>query len=340
MDEMRTRAHCTAADGPRLAALLRSFAGTKAAVVGHVRPDGDCIGSQVALTRALRALGCDAVAVNEHSVPRTQKNFVGDTPFFRPAELSDLSERRVVSVDCASFKRLGEGVRSRIGPVALNIDHHISNELFGAENFIYPSACATSEVLGCLFLDHGFRVDAVTAQALYVGIATDTGQFKFASTTAHSFELCCELMARGADPAAAARDLYENESRAKVRLLTAFLESLRFEFGGRVCVGVLPEATFAATGADREDVEGLVDYARDIEGVDIGVCLEFRGGTVKGSFRAKDASMRVDLLAAQFGGGGHAAAAGFNCEKSPEAFYPAMIAAIGDLFAARGASSI
>ncbi|HNX03896.1 MAG TPA: DHH family phosphoesterase [Opitutales bacterium] len=338
MDEISQRAHCTASDGPVLAAKLRSFSGAKAAVAGHVRPDGDCIGSQVALTRVLIALGCDAVAVNEHSVPRTQRNFVGDTPFFLPGQVPDLRERRVLSVDCASFKRLGTGVLSRIGPVELNIDHHISNERFAAENYIYPSACATSEVLGCLFLDNALPVDAVTAQALYVGIATDTGQFKFASTTAHSFELCCELMARGANPAAAARDIYENESRAKIRLLTAFLQSLSFEFGGRVCIGILPESTFVLTGAEREDVEGLVDYARDIEGVEIGVCLEYRGGTVKGSFRAKDPSRRVDILASKFGGGGHAAAAGFNCDMAPETFYPAMIAAIAELLGAQEAN--
>ncbi len=334
MQDNRTGTHCTSSDGPRLAAKLRSYAGTRVVVVGHVRPDGDCIGAQVALTRVLRAIGADAVAVNEHTVPRTQKGFVGDTPFFQPKDVADLESRTVISVDCASFKRLGEAVRARIAPVSLNIDHHISNERFAAENFIYAKACATSEVLACLFLDHGFPVDAVTAQALYVGIATDTGQFKFASTTAHSFELCCDLMARGADPAAAARDLYENESVAKIRLLTAFLQSLRFEFGGAACIGILPEAAFDSTGASREDVEGLVDYARDIEGVRIGACLEFHPHSVKGSLRAKDAALRVDLLAAKFGGGGHAAAAGFNCEMTPETFYPALIEAIGETLAA------
>jgi bifunctional oligoribonuclease and PAP phosphatase NrnA len=335
MQAIPHRQHCTAADGPELAARLRALAGTKVVVVGHVRPDGDCIGAQVALTRVLRAVGCDAIAVNEHAVPRNQKSFVGDTPFFFPAQVTDLAARYVISVDCAAQKRLGTSVLAGIGPIRLNIDHHISNENFAKANYIYPDACATCEVLGCVFIDNRLPIDAVTAQALYVGIATDTGQFKFANTTQHSFELCCELMELGANPAAAARDLYENEPFSKIRLLRAFLDSLKFELDGRVCIGILPEDVWAKTGASKEDTEGMVDYARDIEGVEIGVILEYRKGSVKGSFRAMHESMRVDLLAARFGGGGHAAAAGFNCDLPPEQFYPKMIEAMRELFAAR-----
>jgi bifunctional oligoribonuclease and PAP phosphatase NrnA len=328
--------HCTAKDGTILAKRLKSLAGKKAVVLGHVRPDGDCIGAQVALARILRALGCDAVAVNEHSVPRNQKSFVGDTPFFLPADVNDLGERFAISVDCATKQRLGTEVLSRIGPIILNIDHHISNEKFGAENFIYPSACASCEVLSCLCLDHALPIDPVTAQALYVGIATDTGQFKFANTTRHSFEICCELMLLGADPATAARELYENEPYSKILLLRAFLESLRFEIEGRVCVGILPPDIWEKTGASKEDTEGLVDYARDIEGVEVGVILEYRKGSVKGSFRAMHEEMRVDKLAAKFGGGGHAAAAGFNIDMESEQFYPIMIAELKKLFDEQG----
>lgn len=328
MDDATKRKHCTTGDGDSIAATLRALTGRKVAVIGHVRPDGDCIGSQVALTRVLIALGADAIAVNEHTVPRNQKAFVGDTPFLLPAQVEDWTERYVIAVDCASVKRLGLEVRSRIGEIALNIDHHISNEKFATQNHIYPTACATSEVLGCVFLDNQLPVDAVTAQALYVGIATDTGQFKFPNTTQRSFELCCRLMDCGANPGTAARELYENEPLSKMLILRAYLESFRFEFDGAVCIGILPPEIWEKTGATKEETEGLVDYARDIENVKIGVILEYREQSVKGSFRAKDDSMRVDLLAAKFGGGGHAAAAGFNAEMTPEAFYPAMIDAL------------
>jgi bifunctional oligoribonuclease and PAP phosphatase NrnA len=332
MLETNSNDHCTARDGRILAERLRALAGKPVVVLGHVRPDGDCIGAQVALTRVLRAIGCDAVAVNAHTVPRNQKAFVGDTPFFLPGQVKDLGQRYAISVDCATKKRLGDDVLSRVGPIRLNIDHHISNEKFADENFIYPAACATSEVLSCLFFDHGLPIDAVTSQALYVGIATDTGQFKFANTTRHSFEICCELMNLGADPASAARELYENEPYCKILLLRAFLESLKFELDGRVCVGILGPDIWQKTGASKEDTEGLVDYARDIEGVEIGVILEYRKGSVKGSIRAMHEEMRVDRLAAKFGGGGHAAAAGFNIDSEGEAFYPILIGELKQLF--------
>jgi bifunctional oligoribonuclease and PAP phosphatase NrnA len=332
MHEIIANDHCTAKNGLKLAERLKSLAGQKVVVLGHVRPDGDCIGAQVALTRILCACGCDAVAVNSHSVPRNQKAFVGDTFFFLPADVKDLGERIAISVDCATKKRLGDDVLARVGSIKLNIDHHISNENFAEENYIYPSACATSEVLSCIALDHNLPIDTITAQALYVGIATDTGQFKFANTTRHSFEICCELMRLGADPAAAARELYENEPYGKILLLRAFLESLKFELGGRVCVGILGPDVWQKTGASKEDTEGLVDYARDIEGVEIGVILEYRKGSVKGSIRAMHEYMRVDRLAAKFGGGGHAAAAGFNIEMDGGQFYPILIDELKKLF--------
>ena len=335
MEGERTRQHCTAADGKLVAEKLRALVGKKVVVIGHVRPDGDCIGAQVALTRVLRAIGCDAVAVNEHAVPRNQKAFVGNTPFFRPAQIRDLEERTPIAVDCAAQKRLGLTVTQRTGKVAINIDHHISNERFGEDNYIYEAACATCEALGCIFLDNDLPIDAVTAQALYVGIATDTGQFKFASTTQNSFELSCMLMDLGANPANAARELYENEPYSKILLLRAYLDSFQFEFDKRVCIGIIREDAWQKTGASREDTEGLVDYARGIEGVEIGVILEYRKDSVKGSFRAKDNSLRVDLLAAKFGGGGHAAAAGFNSELTPDQFYPKMLEAMRELFDSR-----
>lgn len=332
MPQTQNIEHCTAKDGLAIAEALRGLAGRKVAVIGHVRPDGDCIGSQVALTRCLNSLGADAIAVNEHTVPRNLSAFVGDTPFFQPEAVTDLSERFIISVDCAAMKRLGPKVCERIAQVAINIDHHISNESFARANYIYPNASAAAEILGCLLVDQKLPIDAVTAQALYVGIYTDTGQFRFASTSAYSFELCCQLIAHGAIPSKAASEIYENEPLSKILLLRAFLDSLRFEYGGRFCVGILPEDIWESTGAVHEQADGMVDYARTIEGVQIGALLEYRKDSVKGSFRAKDAAMRVDLLAAKFNGGGHACAAGFNCDMKPEDFYPAMLKALGEIF--------
>lgn len=296
---------------PAFGQALRQLAGKAVAVYGHLRPDGDCIGSQVALARVLRTLGADAICVNHHEVPPACASFVGDTPFFQDSP-ERLAGRILVSVDCADPKRLGPVFAESGQSVHLNVDHHISNTNYAAHNFIEPTSAATGEILAGYFLDNDFPIDAVTAQGLYVGIATDTGQFRFSSTTATTFDLACQLIARGADPAAAAHALYENESPEKLALLQRFLASFRYVCNGRVCIGTLTEKDWAETRARKEDTEGLVDYARSITGIDIGVLIEEREGQIKGSFRAKDPIMRVDQLAKSFNGGGHACAAGFN----------------------------
>lgn len=306
---------------------VKELDGRQVAVVGHLRPDGDCIGSQIAMTRMLRARGIDAIAVNHHEVPPTCVSFVADTPFHRDDEM-DLRGRVAVSVDCADHKRLGPVLQKAFPEVAINVDHHISNGLYGRHNFVDGTSAAAGELLAGIFVDNDYPMDAITAQALYIGIATDTGQFRFGATTKRTFDLCRVLMDHGADPAAAALELYEKESPAKLALLQRFLASFEYLCDRRVCVGVLREKDFRETGARKEDTEGLVDYARAIEGVQIGVLLEEREGMLKGSFRAKDPAMRVDQLAARFNGGGHACAAGFNPDQAFEAFYPLLVSAL------------
>jgi phosphoesterase RecJ-like protein len=319
---------------PAFRALLDGLRGKPVAVLGHMRPDGDCIGSQVAMTRGLRAAGVDAVAVNQDPVPRLLAEFVGDTPWRRAADFTPAPGTLAVCVDCADITRIGPRLRELFPKPFLAVDHHVSNDNFAENNLVLAETSATAEVLAGFFFDTKLPVDAVTAQALYLGIATDTGQFRFPSTSPQVFAICGELMAHGADPATAARLLYERETMGKTRLLQAFLNSLREEFGGRVCVGYLRESDFTATGAKREDTEGLVDYARAIESVDIGALLEERNGAVKGSVRAKEPRYAMHRLAQKFGGGGHACAAGFNVNEPLAQFAPRFIAALGEHLAA------
>lgn len=300
------------AESPRLLALIESLRGRKVAVLGHMRPDGDCIGTQVALCRILRAAGIDAVCVNHHAVPRTLKAFVGDTPFLHENDFR-ADGRRAVSVDCADLTRIGKELVAMFPEgVDGNIDHHLSNTRFARENIVADHTAAAAHLLAGMAFDLGLPVDAVTAQALYVGIATDTGQFRFRSATAEVFDIAARLVRLGASPADASASLYEKDTFGRLDLLGRFLESLTLHEGGRVCSGEIPLGTFEATGTTKEDTEGLVDYPRCIEGVDIAVLLEEMSDGVKGSLRAKDPVFRLDLLASKLNGGGHALAAGFN----------------------------
>ena len=312
------------------AKVIGSFKGQKVAVLGHQRPDGDCIGSTVALVRMLRSLGIDSIGLNRDATPATLSTFVGDTPMALAEDFSP-SGHFAFSVDCADFKRFGSRLNELFPKVGLNVDHHISNKLYGTENLVIATAAATAEILAGFFFDNEYPLDAVTAQALYVGIATDTGQFRFPSTTPATFEIARRLCECGANPSAAAHELYERESFAKIKLLQNFLDSLTMEFEDRVCVGLIENGVYGETGATIDDAEGLVDYARAIDGVEVGVLIEDRAGAVKGSLRAKDPKYRVDQIAKKFGGGGHACAAGLNVENSSiKEFYPQLMQAIGE----------
>ena len=317
-------------DSACFAAEIEGLRGQKVAVLGHQRPDGDCIGSTVAFVRLLVSLGIEAIGLNRDTTPATLKAFVGETPMALANDFTP-DGHVAVTVDCADFKRVGDRLNELFPEVTINVDHHISNKLYGSKNLVVPTACATAEILAGFYLDNGYEIDAVTAQALYVGIATDTGQFRFPSTTPDTFEIARRLCDCGANPSSAAHELYERESFAKIKLLQNFLDSLTMEFENRVCVGLVQNGVYNETGATIDDSEGLVDYARAIDGVEIGVLIEDRAGAVKGSLRAKNPKYRVDQIAKQFGGGGHACAAGLNVENSSiKEVYPLLMQAIGE----------
>jgi len=312
----------------QFAKLLPTLVGKKIAIVGHARPDGDCIGSQSALARVLRALGYDVICVNPDPVPRRMQFLVRDLAFTRPDEIP-AGEYAVIYSDCADQDRAGEKVRARYPSPIASIDHHISNSRFAEHNFIDVAAAATCEILAGVFLDNKYPIDAATAQSLFVGIMTDTGQFRFNSTTRRTFMLAAELVSLGANPADAGGEIYERESAGKLQLVQRFLSSFKMECGGRICIGILPNGIFDETGTSPEDTEGLVDYARAIDGVDIGVLIEERPNMIKASLRSKVPAFRVDQLAAQFGGGGHACAAGLSMKGvTLDEFRPRLLAAL------------
>jgi phosphoesterase RecJ-like protein len=298
------------------------------AVIGHMRPDGDCIGSTVALVRLLKSQGVNAVGINQDEVPENLRSFLGDTSIMKASNPID-SNAIAITVDCADVKRIGSDLNARFPDIFLNIDHHISNKEYAQHNIVLGTASATTEILTGLALDLNIPIDAVTAQALYVGIATDTGQFCYSSTTKETFEMVQSLLQFGANPASAANNLYENESFARIQLIQAFLASLEMHLENRICVGQITDGVYRDTGATIDDADGLVDYARSIKGVEIGVLIEERTGSIKASLRAKDPKYRVDQIAQVFSGGGHACAAGLNvADLSIDAFKPKLLAEI------------
>ena len=309
----------------QFAQIIADLKSSKVAVIGHIRPDGDCIGSQVGLVRALQSLGIDAIALNQHPVPHYLQPFLGDTPWTSP-ESFDSEGYSAITVDCSNRSRIGNNVEKLFPEILLNIDHHLSNDNFAKHNIVIPEYAATTQILAALFLDNSYKIDPVAAQALYVGIATDTGQFRFTNTNKGVFEIASKLMNLGANPSDAANQLYENDPVGRLILLREFLGTLKLELHGQVCVGWVTQEMYQLTDTSKEHIEGFVDYPRSIQSVHIAALIEESTAGLKVSLRAKKDKFRVDLLASSFGGGGHACAAGFTISnKKITEFYNEFI---------------
>ncbi len=314
---------------PKYASLFQEIRaklhGKKVVILSHVRPDGDSIGSQVGLCRLLRHTGVEAVVVAD-VVPQALRPFVGDTPLYRSSALS-LEDYIPVFVDCADAGRVEKPLQALYTQPFLNIDHHKSNTSYGVYNILDDQSAATAEILAGLCLDAKIPLDAVTAEAFYLGIATDTGQFLYASTSARVFELSTALIRHGAHPFSLEKALYQNEPLEKLQLLQRFLASIRLEYQKKIAIASLTTQDYLDTQTETEHSEGFVNYIRSIDSVSLAIFFDENTlqKTLKLSLRAKDARYRLDLLAKQFGGGGHACAAGLTVQDSCEHFLPRFL---------------
>jgi phosphoesterase RecJ-like protein len=277
-----------------------------------MRPDGDCIGSQVALCRILLAAGIDSLCVNRDRVPPNMVSYTQGLTFLTGDQYVP-DGRVAVAVDCADASRIGPDLLDKFGGQLWgNIDHHASNPGYAQHNIVVKTAAATCHVLAYGALRQNLGCDTATAKALHLGIVTDTGRFSYASATAEVFALAAELIERGANPAETNFLVFEHESRGKLELTKRFLNSIQFHEAGKICSGELTQADYTATGTTKEDKEGLVEFPRSVEGVEIAVLMEEGRDGVRGSLRGRDPRLRLDLLAGKLNGGGHVLAAGFN----------------------------
>ncbi|OUM96936.1 MAG: exopolyphosphatase [Thermobacillus sp. ZCTH02-B1] len=281
-------------------------------IVSHVQPDGDAISSTIAVRWLLDRLGKRSLMINEGRVPPRLAflpyageivNYGGRKPERR--------FRAVVAVDCADFSRIGLVSELFDEPCALlNIDHHPTNDAFGTVNLLRHDAAATAEILFDLIEHAGLAIDAEAATVIYTGLLTDTGGFRYSNTSPHVMAAASKLLAAGADAHRLADRLLERMTVSQLRILQRGLARLEFTEDGRVGWLYIEPKDLEETGASGEDLEGLVNYARNIDGVEVG--LLFKGmedGTVKVSFRSAGKA-DVAAIAQRFGGGGHIRAAG------------------------------
>lgn len=281
-------------------------------VTTHINPDGDAIGCLLALNCLFREMGRDVTAFMTDRIPNNLRflpnsgDVVHDLDVVR-GSFFDLG----IVVDSTDWERTGKDIAAhvRFGRV-VNIDHHISNALFGDINLIDPNACAVGEMLYDLIGALGRAISPDVATCLYTSIMTDTGSYTYSNTTMRAFEISAGLVRYGARPAKIAEEINENYSVSRLDLLRLALGTLEFADQGRVGSMTITQRMFKETDTGPDVIEGFIDYPRFVGGVKVAVLFrEQPDGGFKVSFRSRD-DMDVSQIAGHFGGGGHMNAAG------------------------------
>lgn len=288
-------------------------------VTSHMRPDGDALGSVIAFALPLLARGKNVKLWNEdgavekfHYLPHHE--LVVQPP--ATPEDFDL----VISLDSSGLKRLGT-VTDALGKVGqwINIDHHVSNEVFGDLNYIDPTSPATGQIVFEYFQACGEPITTEMAENLFAAISTDTGSFQYAGTNARTFHAASELVKAGVRVEEISRRMYESMPRRRLELMRHALNSARFLCDDRLATFSLSLETIHTLGLLPEDNEGIIDHLRSIEGVVAAVFFEeLPEGKVRVSARSKDPRVNVCDICAAFGGGGHPLASGARVKGSLE----------------------
>ena len=280
-------------------------------VSAHINPEGDALGSALALAALIKRLGKQAVVANDGGVP---KAFAFFPPIAQVISRPNgkISAEVAVTVDVPILSRTGSMSKMITRtPVTMNIDHHVSNQNFADVNWVDPKAAAVGEMIYRLYKAFGIKPSREEALCLYVSIVTDTGSFRYMSTTAEVHRIASELVATGISPLKVAQDLFECHSAPDLRFLGEVLHSLKSSSDGRVAWLEVPYRLLRDRKPGPEIVDELVNYPRSVRTAQVAFVLREHTpeGTVRVSFRSKG-TVDVNRIARHFGGGGHMAASG------------------------------
>ncbi len=291
-------------------------------LVTHENPDGDALGSLVAMQGVMHALGKDSlmfIGPGEFPLPYEYAFFEFDEHLITDVP-ADVGERTIVFLDCGNFDR--NAVEIGDAPI-VNIDHHHDNTRFGTINHVVAEASCTAEIVWDLMCGLGVSLTPQIAEALYVGLVTDTGRFMYENTGPAAHRMAAALIEAGVDVHEIYRRLYEGVPEPKLTLLTRALSRVQRFDGGRLTLARLTREDFAETGAEESYTEGIIDHLRAVQGTKVAaLARELTGadcaGRSKVSLRATDGAVDVSLVARAQGGGGHRQAAGFATEMAPD----------------------
>lgn len=287
----------------------------KVALFSHVSPDGDCIGSMLALGLALEKMGKEVSFYNPDPLPGYLAFLPGSSRIRQ--ELPNPQPKILLFVDCTDLSRVNLS-RSKISEdgTVLNIDHHISNLYFGDFNWVDAQASAVGEVVLTLIRQLGVELDEDIATNLYTAIVTDSGCFQYSNTTAQTHRSTADLLDIGVDLSYIHHQIFDQKPLAQIKLLQCALNGLEIHADGQLAIMILRAEDFQKSSAEQEMSEGLVNHARSVAGVEVAVLLKEVGpNEIKGGLRS-NLWLNVNEIAALFGGGGHQRAAGCTLRMS------------------------
>src|SRR5262245_45167690 len=292
-------------------------------VASHENPDGDALGSLLAMHLALEQLGKESAMFIPGQAPLPGEYTFMELDDIHREPPADHAERVLVAVDCAKEERLGPDPSLLAeAPFTLDIDHHHDNTRFGDVNLIVPDASSTGEILADVFRELGVELTPEIAEPLYVALVTDTGRFQYANTSPKALRLAADLIEAGADWHKVFQTVYETVQFAKLKLLARALERAEVHAGGRLVISHLRKDDFAEVGASEPYSEGIIDYLRAVEGAMVAALIRQPprgdGPRHRVSLRASVDEIDVSVIARKSGGGGHRQAAGFSSELSLE----------------------
>ncbi|MDX6700135.1 MAG: bifunctional oligoribonuclease and phosphatase NrnA [Baekduia sp.] len=298
--------------------------GERFCLVTHEHPDGDALGSLVAMHRILTALGKDSVmlmAADEFPLPYEYRFF--DLQGLSTIPPTDLMQRTIIFLDCGNIDRTPLAVVKGDDAHILNVDHHHDNTRFGTVNLVDPDSSCTAEIVWDLMRALGVEPDQDLAEALYVGLVTDTGKFMYENTGPRAHVMAAELIEAGVDTHAIYRRLYEDMPYAKLELLALALARVSRHDDGALTVARVTRADFDAAGAEDSYTEGIIDHLRSVEHTKVAALareISIDGDVIhsKVSLRSTDGEVDVSAIARAGGGGGHRQAAGFSTELGDE----------------------
>jgi phosphoesterase RecJ-like protein len=293
-------------------------------LASHSDPDGDAIGSLLALGLCLGKLDKKVTLYNASLIPAVYRFLPSAKRIVRHMKPAGTYDTALV-LDCGNLPRVGEAAAAiEQIPVVINIDHHVSNTRFGDLQLIDANASSTAEIAYRLIKALQVPIDAAMATAIYTGILTDTGSFRFSNTNPAAFAISKEMTELGVNPHDVAQHVFGSYSLGRIKLLNQALDSIEISNNGKLSVMTVTRSMLETTGTHPEDVDGLINYARRIEDVKVAALIqEQKNGRGQANGRChfhvslrSDGTVDVAAIAGSFGGGGHASAAGFQVETT------------------------